>query len=211
MKRTFALVILSQLIIATASTQSGSQWKVLPESMSIDSNKIITGGLEGWRDIPWGTPTSKVAAIEGMEDMGEGALVKEAVFGGVADVLWLAFCDPDGLTMGAYLAAADYTEPMRYIELFHEWQTNLSDKYGQPTKEGEEWHNTEWRESVERGSMDRGFVLNMGHLSYYSIWLFEDNSAIGLRLDSDVPLMPSGPTLVLGYIQDVSKLGNEKW
>lgn len=204
-------IIHLSLITFSAWAQTGSLWDVLPDSITTDSAKLLKGGLKGWREIPWGTPATKVIAIEGMEDVGGGGLMKTAMFGGVEDVIWLAYCDDDGLMGGIYFAIPGYTEPMRFIELFNQWKANLNGKYGNASIQNENWHNSQWRDDVENGTFSHGWALQMGYLSYNSAWIFEDGGAIVLVLDSEMPLIPDVPAIVLAYVKDLKGLDNEKW
>lgn len=209
--RILVIILFSLLTSATAWTQSGSLWDVLPDSITMDSAKLLKGGVKGWRDIPWGTPLSKVKASEGMDEVPGGGLMKTAMFGGVEDVIWLAFCGDEGLMGGVYFAIPDYTEPMRNIELFNQWQASLNGKYGNPSIQNVKWHNSQWRDDVENGTFSHGWALQMGYLSYNSAWIFEDGSAIVLLLDSEMPMMPNVPAIVLAYVKDLKGIDNEKW
>ena len=209
--RILVIILFSLLTSATAWTQSSSLWDVLPDSITMDSANLLKGGVKGWRDIPWGTPLSKVKASEGMDEVAGGGLMKTAMFGGIEDVIWLAFCGDEGLMAGAYFAIPDFTEPMRYIELYNQWQINLNGKYGDPSIQRVNWHNSEWREEVENGTFSFGWALENGYLSYSSAWIFEDGSAIAMGLDTEMPMMQNVPAIVLAYVKDLKSIDNEKW
>lgn len=140
-----------------------------------------------FRTFYWGDTREKVIATEGtpitegkVSGLDAEYIVYEATAVGLDMFLGYYFCD-DGLFEVRYLLAETHSNDSLYIDDYKTFKNALTQKYGDPLLDLENWENDSKKEYY---ADKKGDALSYGYLTY-TTWYSVDNSYISMSMSAD--------------------------
>lgn len=157
-----------------------------------------------FRGFAWGSPLNKVQAGEKakfVKKEKEDILQYEDQLGKVDCYVMYVFNDNDKLVSGDYIFTRDYPNSQLYVHDYYKFQQLLTDKYGKPRSEKENWANN----ATVTDKENYGQAVMDGHLSLYATWETE-RSYIKVSL----ALIEGKPSVQIHYTyQNLTELDNK--
>lgn len=146
-----------------------------------DENKVRTDmSVTSFRGINWGTSKAEVKRKETSEfmqeieaDNGLTVYVYSGKAGSLNCLIGYYFAK-DQLVEGRYAFNETHTNNNLFISDFHEVDSSLKEKYGDPTDDTFHWKNDLYKDDRE----EYGLAISMGHLIIGSRWNFSSTKIL---------------------------------
>lgn len=155
---------------------------------------ILCGAVSGshaqdFRGFTWGNSLDNVQTGEKspfIAKVSNDELAYKDILGGSdCDVVYI-FNDNDRLTSGLYVFTKKYANPQLYIQDYNKFKNLLTEKYGKPSSEKENWSSS----TTASEKHDYGQAVSDGHLTLNAAWNTE-RSVIKIALVNTNEKRPS--------------------
>ena len=159
---------------------NGYQYSYIDDK-NVDSD-IANSELEyDFKQFRWGDSREDIIAIEGTPIYEKDGQMGYLTTAADLDAMLFYYVSSDGLYGLNYVFMEDHTVETLYIDDYNRIKDAISDKYGQPDIDDEEWDTSRHREYY---SDDLGTALKYGYLTYRTRY-YLDRTWIEINMSAD--------------------------
>jgi hypothetical protein len=135
---------------------------------------VMLGGInisyaQDFRDFTWGNSLNNVQSGEKatlVAKVSNDELAYKDILGGSdCDVIYI-FNDNDKLASGLYVFSKKYSNPQLYLQDYNKFKALLTEKYGKPASEKENWNST----TTATEKHNYGQTIADGNLTLNTVW-----------------------------------------
>ncbi len=147
---------------------------------SINCFLFAQNPVNDFRGFAWGSPFTQVQKNEKSKfvsnDKDDILLFQDVLAGADCDVIY-QFNDNNKLVSGTYIFTKKYSNPQLYLKDYSNFKQLLTQKYGKPKSENEEWSSN----TTPADKENYGQAITDGNLSLNSVWM-NDRTIIKITL-----------------------------